>query len=438
MTPGARSQTAIELLDNLPAGRAADRFLSGYFRSRRFIGSGDRRDIGDLVFSIFRRRAQLDWWIAEGSAGTIEPDNRARVLANRALVDRWDADAIGAAFDGGKYRPQTLSEGEAGLAGRITSDAPMLDVPGQPRHVRYNYPEWLDPLLDRSLGEGLEAEMAALLDPAPVDLRVNRLKGTREDALASLADDGVEATLAPYSPDGLRLPARRTLPTLKAFNSGLIEIQDEGAQIASRLVDARPGHRVVDYCAGAGGKSLAMAAAMGGQGKIFACDTSEARLARLGPRLERSGIVELIQGSLLDEEGFAETLEVGSFDRVLVDAPCSGIGTWRRNPDAKWRLTPEGLDHEVARQRDILTKAAALTAPGGRLVYVTCSVLRRENEDQIDWFLGTRSDYASIPIGGIWTDTIGGNAPEGGPGLRLSTARHGTDGFFVAILERMK
>lgn len=438
MTPGARSQTAIELLDDLPAGRAADRFLSGYFRSHRYIGAKDRREIADLVFSVFRRRAQLDWWIAEGAAGAIDAGNRARVLAARVLVSGWDEDAIAQAFDGGKYRPEALSEDERGLVARLTGRVGSLDAPNQPTPVRYNYPEWLDTHLRQSLGDAFEVEMAALLEPASVDLRVNRLKATRAKVLALLAGEGIEAAPTPHSPDGVRLQARRTLPALKAFRGGLIEVQDEGAQIASRLVDARPGHNIVDYCAGAGGKSLAMAATMQGRGRIFACDTSAARLARLGPRLERAGIVDMVQGSLLDDGGFAEAIEAGTFDRVLVDAPCSGIGAWRRSPDARWRLTPENLEHEVARQRDILSEAAALPALGGRLIYVTCSVLRRENEEQIAWFLRSRPDYAPVPAGKVWAETIGGQGPQGGPGLRLSTARYRTDGFFIAILERLR
>ena len=438
MTPGARSQTAIELLDDLPAGRAADRYLSGYFRSHRFIGAKDRREIADLVFGVFRRRAQLDWWIAEGAARAIDPGNRARVLAARALLSGWDEDAFVAAFDGGRYRPKTLSKEERSLIARLTGGSALLDEPNQPGPVRYNYPEWLDPQLRQSLGDNFDAEMAALLGPASVDLRVNRLKATRVKVLALLAAEGIDAASTPYSPDGVRLQARRTLPALKVFSSGMIEVQDEGAQIASRMVDARPDHTIVDFCAGAGGKSLAMAATMQGKGRIFACDTNAGRLARLGPRLERAGIVDMVQGSLLDDENFAEAIEVGTFDRVLLDAPCSGTGAWRRNPDARWRLTPESLDHEVARQREILTKAAVLPAIGGRLIYVTCSVLRRENEEQIEWFLRSRPDYGQLSAGKVWGETIGGAGPQDGPGLRLSTAHYGTDSFFIAILERVR
>jgi 16S rRNA (cytosine967-C5)-methyltransferase len=434
MTPGARAQTAIELLDELPTDRPADLYLSRYFRSHRYIGAKDRRAIAQLVYDVLRRRAQLDWWVANGDAAP--SDNRQRVIAALALIDHWDADAIAGAFDGGRYRPQPLSDHEAAVVGRIGANGAGLDAPGQSDDVRSNYPTWLQAELQASIGGELGREMGALLEPAPLDLRVNRLKGSRDRALGLLAEEGVETAPTPYSPDGLRLSKRRTLPTLKAFNEGLIEVQDEGSQLAALLVDARPGQLVADYCAGGGGKTLAMAATMRNQGRIIACDTDERRLAAIGPRLARAGVT-IAEGALLDEDGQGEGLEANSFDRVLVDAPCSGTGAWRRNPDAKWRFTEPDLAAEIARQREILAVAADLPKKaGGRLVYVTCSILRSENEAQIKWFLAARPDYARLPIGDIWADTVGGAVPETDATLRLSPARTGTDGFFVAVLER--
>lgn len=440
MTPGARAQTAIELLDELPADRPADQYLSRYFRSHRFIGAKDRRAIAQLVYDVLRRRAQLDWWVANGANGAngdaSAPDNRQRVIAALALIERWDANAIGQAFDGGKYRPRPLTDEDTEVLGRVGANGVVLDAPGQPDDVRSNYPSWLEPELQASLGEDMVREMAALLEPAPVDLRVNRLKGSRERALELLAEEGVETAPTPYSPDGIRLSARRTLPALKAFSEGLVEVQDEGSQIAALLVDARSGQLVADYCAGGGGKTLAMAATMQNQGRLVACDTNERRLAAIGPRLARAGVT-IAEGALLDEAGEGEGLDAGSFDRVLVDAPCSGSGAWRRSPDAKWRLAAADLTAEVARQRTILTTAADLPKPGGgRLIYVTCSLLQAENEAQIDWFLAARPDYALVPVGDIWAETVGGTMPEAGDTLRLSPARTGTDGFFVAIMER--
>jgi len=436
MTPGARAQTAIELLDALPADGPADQFLSRYFRSHRYIGSKDRRAVAQLVYDVLRRRSQLDWWADDGGDNGAAPGNRLRVIAVLALIERWDAAAIAEAFDGGRYRPQALDDTEIAALQRIADDGNGLDAPDQSDAVRCNYPAWLEPELRTSLGGDLAGELAALLEPAPVDLRVNRIKGSRGRAQAMLAEEGVETQPTPYSPDGLRLGARRTLPALKAFNQGFVEVQDEGSQLAALLVDARPGHAVADYCAGGGGKTLAFAATMENRGRIIACDTDERRLAAVGPRLARAGI-SIAEGALLDEAGQGEGLDPGVFDRVLVDVPCSGTGAWRRSPDAKWRFTEAALADEVARQRIILAAAADLPTPdGGRLVYVTCSILAAENERQIDWFLAARPDYALLPIGEIWTAAVGGAAPGPGPTLRLSPARTGTDGFFVAVLER--
>jgi 16S rRNA (cytosine967-C5)-methyltransferase len=437
MTPGARAQTAIELLDELPPDGPADQYLSRYFRSHRFVGAKDRRAIAQLVYAVLRRRAQLDWWAAGGSATDTALPNRVRVIAALALIERWDAAAIAEAFDGGQYRPQPLIDDECRTLERIAPGDPEIDAPGQPDWVRSNTPEWLQAELAASLGEGLAGELAAFLEPAPVDLRVNRLKGGREDARALLAAEGVDAAPTPHSPDGLRLTARRTLPSLKAFKEGFVEVQDEGSQLAALLVDARPGHAVADYCAGGGGKTLALAAAMEDRGRIVACDTDERRLAAIGPRLARAG-VSIAEGSLLDEDGQGEGLDPGTFERVLLDVPCSGSGAWRRSPDAKWRLSDVALADGVARQRAILTAAADLAKPGGgRLIYVTCSILRAENESQIDWFLKARSDYALLPIAEIWAEAVGGAVPLPGETLRLSPARTGTDGFFVAVLERL-
>ena len=435
MTPGARAQTAIELLDGLPADRPADQYLSRYFRTHRFIGSKDRRAIAQLVYDVLRRRAQLDWWAAKGANGdAAAPDNRRRVIAAHALSEGWDASAITDAFDGGQYRPHSLSEIESAALARVVSTS--LDAPNQSGAVRGNYPDWLDAEFKASLGDEAAGELAALLELAPVDLRVNRLKGTRDQARLALAEEDVETAPTALSPDGLRLTARRSLPSLKAFNEGLIEVQDEGSQIAALLVDARPEQMVADYCAGGGGKTLAMAATMRNRGRIIACDTDERRLAAIGPRLARAGVT-IAEGALLDEDGQGEGLDAGAFDRVLVDAPCSGTGAWRRSPDAKWRFTEDDLKHEIARQRAILAAAADLPKPdGGRLIYVTCSLLRSENEAQIEWFLAARPDYALLPVGDIWADAVGGAMPGAGDTLRLSPARTGTDGFFVAIMER--
>jgi 16S rRNA (cytosine967-C5)-methyltransferase len=429
MTPGARALAAIELLDEIAAGhRPADESVAGYFRKRRYAGGGDRRAITELLFTVLRRRAQLDWWIARG--GGPEPDGRQRVIA-ALLLRGWDDAALAAAFDGGRYRAATLSESERALVRTLAGQT--LDHPDQPEALRANLPDWVVERLGAVFGSSAAGEFAALMAPAPVDLRVNTLKATRDAALASLAAAAVDAVATPLSPLGIRLAGRRPLGGLAAYRDGLIEPQDEASQIAALLTDARPGMTVVDFCAGAGGKTLALATAMENEGRIVACDVSAARLRRLAPRLARSGasIVESCVLAGMDDPRIAD--HAGTADRVLVDAPCSGSGAWRRDPAAKWRLGPDDLAAEVARQQEIVTAASSLVRAGGFLVYATCSLFAEEDEEQAGWFLDHHPAFTPVPIPDLWRVALGGTCPEPGPFLRLTPARHGTDGFFVAV-----
>src|SRR5207302_6314365 len=272
------------------------------------------------------------------------------------------------------------------------------------------------------------------------DTRVNRLKTDRDGARRALAAEQIIAEPTPWSPLGLRLKQRAPLAGTATFKEGLVEVQDEGSQVAALIADARPGMRVVDFCAGAGGKTLALAAAMRNRGKLVACDTAEWRLERAGKRLRRAGISNVERRALSSERDpwvkhHAPKGKEGGFDRVLVDAPCLGIGSWRRNPDGKWRATPTDLAELVERQRDILASASRLVRPGGRLTYVTCSLLHEENEAQAEAFLAASPDFALYPASRAWEETIGGRSPGGDDYLRLTPARHGTDGFFVAQFE---
>ncbi len=278
-------------------------------------------------------------------------------------------------------------------------------------------------------------EMAAAGEGAALDLRANLLKTPdREAARAALLREGIEAARTPLSPLGLRVFERIALGTLETFREGQVEVQDEGSQLAALLADARPGMRVVDFCAGAGGKTLALAAAMANRGHLVACDISAARLERATQRIRRAGagIVQRVPLTGARDKWVKRHAE--SFDRVFVDAPCTGTGTWRRNPDAKWRLRPEDLAELGALQAEILDSAARLAKPGGRVIYVTCSLLLEENEAQIERFLASHADFALLPIDPVWRATIGGEPPAPGDMLRLTPARHGTDGFFVAVL----
>jgi 16S rRNA (cytosine967-C5)-methyltransferase len=311
-----------------------------------------------------------------------------------------------------------------------------LRHPEMSRAVANDLPEWLEPYLERVFGKGLEREMAALNKPAPTDLRVNSLKADRATARAALVAEGVMAEPTPWSPIGLRLTARASLGGLAAFKNGLVEVQDEGSQITALLLGARPGMRIVDFCAGAGGKTLALAAQMANRGKLVACDVSAYRLGHAPRRLRRAGVGNVERRALASARDKWVKRHAGSFDRVLVDAPCLGIGAWRRNPGDKWRVTLEDLADLVVRQQEILRNAARLVCPGGRLVYATCSLLHEENEAQAEAFLASTPGFSVIPAADGWHETIGGTAPGSDCYLRLTPARHGTDGFFVAIFER--
>jgi 16S rRNA (cytosine967-C5)-methyltransferase len=431
MTPSARLAAAIEALGAISAeaGPPADRVLDRYFRDRRYIGSKDRQAIAERVFGVLRRRARLDWHLRESGYRDVV-DARRRVLADVIVADGRSMDAIDQLFSAGPYATGKLSDRERDLAEKLAGRP--LDAPEAPPECPY----WLAERLRALYGERFLEEMSALNRPAPFDLRVNLLKAKdRDEAQAALKAEGVEAEPTKLSPLGLRLGARKPIEHWTAFRSGQVEVQDEGSQIVAMLVDAKPGMKVADYCAGAGGKTLALAAAMGNEGRIVACDTSEGRLDRARVRLRRAG-VHNVETHLLSPGDKWTKRQAGAFDRVLVDAPCSGSGTWRRNPDARWRYGPDDLDALIEDQRRILDRAAKLVKPGGRLVYATCALLREENEDQVASFLERNPGFVQIPVPDLWASTVGGEAPSQEPSLRLTPAAHGTDGFFVAVLER--
>jgi 16S rRNA (cytosine967-C5)-methyltransferase len=435
VTPGARIAAAIDILGAIDnAAGPADDTAADYFRRRRFIGAKDRVQISAHLYTVLRHRAALDWWIARAGKGEAAPDARGRVVAALALVDGWPPEEVARSFDGGQFRPPPLSAGEQRLARGLCGRT--LTHPEMPRAVANDLPAWLEPYLAKVYGKGLEAEMAALNAPAPLDLRVNLLKADRETARRALAEAGIIAEPTPWSPLGLRLKQRAPLAGTAAFKAGLVEVQDEASQLAALLANARPGMRVVDFCAGAGGKTLALAAAMNNRGKLVACDVSAWRLERAGKRLRRAGVSNVERRPLSSERDQWVKRHAASFDRVFVDAPCLGIGSWRRNPDGKWRSTPNDLAELVERQRDILASAARLVKPGGRLIYATCSLLREENEDQAEAFLASFPDFTLYPAARAWAETLGGGCPAGERYLRLTPARHATDGFFVAQFER--
>ncbi|HSE78006.1 MAG TPA: RsmB/NOP family class I SAM-dependent RNA methyltransferase [Alphaproteobacteria bacterium] len=439
MTPGARVSAAIEILDLIAAEAApADTVAGAYFRARRYIGGKDRPAIAALAYAVLRHRAQLDWWLArtrEGAGrGPFAPDARQRVLTWLAIGERWEAERIAASFDGAKFRPPALGPREVSLVGALVGRT--LDHPEQPDWVRFNLPQWLEAKLRQRFGADFNREAAALAQAAPLDLRINPLKTDRSAMLQRLAAVGLRVAPTPISPLGIRVEGRPTLGSLAEFQDGLIEVQDEGSQIAALLVDAKAGMRVCDFCAGAGGKTLALAAMMANKGHVVACDVSERRLEGATRRLRRAGVFNVERRNLSGERDPWVKRHAASFDRVLIDAPCTGAGTWRRNPDAKWTMTPDDLDQLIDLQRRILDSAARLVRPGGRLVYVTCSLLAEENERQAEWLLERMPEFIHVPVGEVWARTLDAPCPTAEPYLHLTPARNGTDGFFVAVFER--
>jgi 16S rRNA (cytosine967-C5)-methyltransferase len=427
VTPPARFEAAIALLAAIEAAprKPADAVANGFFRERRFIGSGDRRAISLRAWSVVRARRRLGWWLERASL----PVNPRLLVAASLLTEGWTLDGVSQGFSGGQYGPTHLSAAETG--GLQTIEGHTRTHPEMPRALALEMPDWIEPLLSAQFGEALDAEMAAMEAEAPLDLRVNILKGDRASAQAALLSEGIETELTPYSPWGLRIPGRRAVTSGAAFQSGLVEIQDEGSQLIAVLLGAQPGMRVADYCAGAGGKTLAVAMGMQNRGHIVACDVSAPRLEGAVKRLRRAGVHNVEQHLIVGGDKWAKR-RAGGFDRVLVDAPCTGTGTWRRNPDARQRLRRIDLDELVPKQAGILRDAAKLLRAGGRLVYATCSLLAEENEMQVTTFLADHPEFRLVPLARAWP----GTPPCDGEMMRLTPARHGTDGFFAAVLER--
>jgi len=392
MTPAARVQAAIDVLDSWAHGETGlDRVLTGWGRANRYAGAGDRRAVADLVYDAVRRlRSAL--WLAGAGAELPPPPALPKGPGRAALIGslRLDGRDPAELFTGAGYAPAVLIPAER--------TAPPLE--DAPEAVRRDLPDWLMPHLAEIPGPALYR----LRSRAALHLRVNRLKSVVDVAIARLAEDEITAVPGPLSPTCLTVThGARRVARSRAYAEGLIEIQDATSQAVADLAAARPGETVLDYCAGGGGKALALAAAMGGAGQLIAHDVAPARLAALGPRAERAGArIETI-----GPDGLAPL--AGTCDLVLVDAPCSGSGAWRRNPDTKWRLTPDGLAGLVETQTRILAEAARAVRPGGRLVYATCSLLPAENAAPVAAFLAGGPGFAPEGPGRLWTPLDGGD-----------------------------
>ncbi|MCB1538123.1 MAG: RsmB/NOP family class I SAM-dependent RNA methyltransferase [Rhodospirillales bacterium] len=433
MTPGARIQAAIELWDKIwTAGVPMDTLTGDYFRVRRYIGAKDRAAIAERVYAMMRHYARAGWWLAR-VGGDDTP--RTRMIADLTLRDHVPRPHVADLFSGAKHAPESLSEQEARILDALAGQ--NIDSPEMPEAVRAECPPEAEERLRAVFGDGFAHEMAAMLIPAPLDLRANTIKISRDDAIAALAKHGVETAPTAFSPVGLRAPGRVHLAETKLLQAGVIEIQDEGSQLIALLCAAGPGMQVLDACAGGGGKTLAIAAQMAGKGRIVAMDTSAQRLARGKPRYVRAGIHNVELRALSDEQNVKWLRrQKGNFDVVLVDAPCTSSGTWRRNPDLRWRAMGPGADEIVREQAQILERFAKCVKPGGLLVYATCSLYRAENEAQVEVFLGAHPDFALVPLATAWTRAgLNGTAPKGEM-MRLSPLQSGTDGFFCAVMQR--
>jgi 16S rRNA (cytosine967-C5)-methyltransferase len=391
----------------------ADDTLSRYFREHRALGQQERAFVAQAAFAVLRRRRSL-----EAAAGSSAPEALAAAAAMRVMG--FSARALHGMVD------------EA-LAQRVRAFRPD----SLPAAVRADLPDWLWERLAGEHGEAGALNIAhGMLNPAPLDLRVNLARASRDEVLARLSADGMEARPTPYSPAGLRVTGKPPINRHALFREGLVEVQDEGSQLLAWLLAPRRGEMVGDYCAGAGGKTLAIAMLMRGTGRVYAMDVSPKRLSALGPRAARAGVTSVHAIALSGDNDARAKRLAGKLDRVLVDAPCSGFGTLRRNPDLKWRHGVAAIAQLAEKQRAILGSACRLVKPGGQLVYATCSILHEENEDVVDTFQAAHPEFTPLACNALLAAQR--IALDTGPRLRLWPHAHGTDGFFAAAFERSR
>lgn len=408
-------QTEALLAEVLKFAGPADVTTSRFFRAHPKLGHAERGVIAEAVFAVLRRRMEYAH-LAE--SGTGAPARRLALLGLMQTVGR------------SALKP-FVSDAEWAWLDHVAK----IDPASLPLRVRTNLPDWIHQALAERLGADELAQFAAAVNyPAPLDLRANALKATRDQVIDSLRAAGIDAGATPFAPFGVRVVGKPALTKLKLFEEGLIEVQDEGSQLLCSLVAPRRGEMIVDFCAGAGGKTLALGAMIRSTGRLYAFDVSEKRLAKLKPRLARSGLSN-VNPVLIDSEHDAKIKRLaGKIDRVLVDAPCSGLGTLRRNPDLKWRQSRETVDELAPKQASILASAARLVKKGGRLAYATCSVLEAENEAIVSAFLAAHPAFELVPASRVLAEQR--IALDTGDYLSLWPHRHATDGFFAAVLER--
>ena len=437
MIPSARINATIEILEKVDRSSLnVDRVTLSYFRQRRFAGAKDRSFIIELVYRLVRNRIKINWWLDSLSLA-ISP--RSQVIAGLALFNDGPIEDIEDLFKEGQHSTGLLDDEEGNLIKELVPQSIFNEK--MPDNVKYECPDWIAERLRPIYGNDLNSQLEALNTEASFDLRLNTLTNpNREGIRQALKRQGLKTELTTYSPFGLRSNRRQRLDGTKYFKSGLIEVQDEGSQLAALLVGAAPGMQIIDFCAGSGGKALVMGGLMQNTGRIVAMEVSQNRLKQAGIRISRAGLHNIERKLISDENDKKIKRLTKKFDRVLVDAPCTGTGTWRRDPDTRAKYSDLDLENMMSLQDRILASAARLTKPGGCLVYVTCSLLREENEDRIIALLSRRKDYKIVPIPKIWDEQVtvkgGGKCPTKLEMLRLTPKEHNTDGFFAAVLRR--
>ena len=414
LPPAIVAKTEEVLRDILRFTAPADVTLSRFFKDNPRFGGRERGVIAEAVYAVLRNKSFFTDFASGGNTPSM------RRLALLGLAETAGIDAIGG-----------LTEDETHFLTRIKEvDRSLLPGP-----IRANLPQWLFDKLVNQFGEAEALELAAVLNtPAPLDLRVNSIKAGRDEVIAKLAEAPIVAEPMPYAPLGLRVLKKPALQNLPLFKEGAIEVQDEGSQVLSQIVGARRGEMVVDFCAGAGGKTLALGAMMRNTGRLYAFDVSEKRLSKLKPRMARSGLSNIQSVLIAHERDVKVKRLAGKVDRVLVDAPCSGLGTLRRNPDVKWRQKPDAVAEMQEKQASILDGAARLVKGGGRLVYATCSLLNEENDFIVEQFLESHPDFELVPMNKVLAEQK--IDLEMDKYLKLLPHKHQTDGFFAAVLER--
>ena len=435
MKPTSLTTAIIEILDSINNSKIpADRIISFWNKNNRYAGSKDKSFITESIYNILRNKGQIEWWVKY-----LDCNISARTIiicyyhfTNQDVKNMFNDSK-------NKYAPCPISSKELKFLEKFQKYN-SINHKEMPIHDKLNISEYLYNKFFEFYAEQTPQVLSALNTEANIDIRVNNLKSDTEQVAKELEEQGIETTKLPILSNGLRLNKRFALSSLKTFKNGFFEIQDCGSQIVSKLINAKKGDKIVDFCAGAGGKTLAMADDMKNTGRIIYCDVSEKRLDRASIRLRRGGVNNAEKRLLSSEkdkwikrrnERFS-----GGFDKVVVDAPCSGTGTWRRNPDQKWRTDEQTINELCVLQESILKSSSRLVRPGGKLIYITCSLLKDENESQVDKFLDNNKDFHLCDINNTWFDTFEQKNISDDKTLRITAHQNNSDGFFMAILER--